>query len=329
MRLGMLYYLAVYSCAPDDKRAAADPATSQKELWRLALDRPDLRPVIAMNPAAPEELRANLLERTQARSSVAVGSPPTTWGVASSGDEGARGRRKRFPMLVVLTLAVTLVLLLAVTVVVLYGGQSPRAESTAPGAGQRAAMQDASVQPGQSEATVAQTQATEPTAPSQRTTPPVTLDALGASGCAAAAEDAGLLVAYGSEYSNGSGWGTAHAEGQLERQIVRLQQACGRNYVMQVATMAERLGATAAVNTTLHKVMATPARPAPQGAFSYDMVASPSGNIMCHLQGEYVSCGIQKFSYQDCGWPRFDMYVGLDGVVGKCGPGVPSEWEII
>ena len=124
-------------------------------------------------------------------------------------------------MLVVLTLAVTLVLLLAVTVVVLYGGQSPRAESTAPGAGQGAAMQDASVQPGQSEATVAQTQATEPTAPSQRTTPPVTLDALGASGCAAAAEDAGLLVAYGSEYSNGSGWGTAHAEGQLERQIVR------------------------------------------------------------------------------------------------------------
>lgn len=292
MRQGMLYYLAVYSCAPDDKRAAADPATSQKELWRLALDYPDLRPVIAMNPAAPEELRANLLERTQARSSVAVGSPPTTWGVASSGDEEARGRRKRFPMLVVLTLAVTLVLLLAVTVVVLYGGQSPRAESTAP---------------------------------SQRTTPPVTLDALGASGCAAAAEDAGLLVAYGSEYSNGSGWGTAHAEGQLERQIVRLQQACGRNYVMQVATMAERLGATAAVNTTLHKVMATPARPAPQGAFSYDMVASPSGNIMCHLQGEYVSCGIQKFSYQDCGWPRFDMYVGLDGVVGKCGPGVPSE----
>ena len=250
--------------------------------------------MIAMNPAAPEELRANLLERTQAPSSVAVGSPPTTWEVASSGDEEARGRRKRFPMLVVLTLAVTLVLLLAVTVVVLYGGQSPRAESTAP---------------------------------SQRTTPPVTLDALGASGCAAAAEDAGLLVAYGSEYSNGSGWGTAHAEGQLERQIVRLQQACGRNYVMQVATMAERLGATAAVNTTLHKVMATPARPAPQGAFSYDMVASPSGNIMCHLQGEYVSCGIQKFSYQDCGWPRFDMYVGLDGVVGKCGPGVPSEWE--
>ena len=202
MRLGMLYYLAVYSCAPDDKRAAADPATSQKELWRLALDYPDLRPVIAMNPAAPEELRANLLERTQAPSSVAVGSPPTTWGVASSGDEEARGRRKRFPMLVVLTLAVTLVLLLAVTVVVLYGGQSPRAESTTPGG----AMQDASVQPGQSEATVAQTQATEPTAPSQRTTPPVTLDALGASGCAAAAEDAGLLVAYGSEYSNGSQW---------------------------------------------------------------------------------------------------------------------------
>lgn len=80
MRQGMLYHLAVYSCTPDDKRAAADPATSQKELWRLALDYPDLRPVIAMNPAAPEELRANLLERTQAPSSVAVGSPPTTWG---------------------------------------------------------------------------------------------------------------------------------------------------------------------------------------------------------------------------------------------------------
>ena len=31
MRLGMLYYLAVYSCAPDDKRAAADPATSQRD----------------------------------------------------------------------------------------------------------------------------------------------------------------------------------------------------------------------------------------------------------------------------------------------------------
>ena len=110
-------------------------------------------------------------------------------------------------MLVVLALAVTAGrCVLAVTVAVLFGGQSPQAGSSTPGAGQGGAMQDASVQPGQSEATVAQTQATEPTAPSQRTTPPATLDALGASGCAAAAEDAGLLVAYGSEYSNGSQW---------------------------------------------------------------------------------------------------------------------------
>ena len=311
---------------PDDERVAADPTTSQEELWRLALDHPDLRPLIAMNPAAPKELRAGPSEGAQAPSSAAGGSPATTRRVvsAAAGDGEAGNRRKMVPVLVALMLAVTLVLVLAVTVVVLLGGQSPQVGSPAPGGEQTGASQEASGQP-EATVTVTQTEVAEPANSPQGTASPVSLEALGAKGCEEAAADADLLVAYGWEYSNDSGWDTAHAEDLLERQIVRLEQACGRNYVMRVATMAERSGATDAVNATLYRIMATPVRPAPQGAFFYDLVVSPSGNIMCHLQGEYVSCNILEFSYQDCGWPHFDMYVGLDGVVGTCGPGVPSD----
>lgn len=318
---------------PEDERLARDPMTAPQVLERLAANHPELRPMIADNPAAPAALRAKILATTRPaprpgggrademptvvfRHGAVAPTPRPQEQQPTAGDTvlmpaaSVRSPRDRRTMMILLGCAAFVVLAGIIGSLALVLGQPPNF------AGQpRESTTDTSTA----------SASASPSASATTTEPAANLDQLGASGCSAATKDAQLLVDYGKENSSDSTWKTKDAEAKVVKAMENLKRKCQDSYATQVAETAKASGATAALAGTLDKVSKKQVRPAPQGALAHQQIVSPSKNITCQLFDDRVACNVRNRDYQECpGAEAFTVSVDQQGKGATCSAGVDS-----
>ncbi len=180
-------------------------------------------------------------------------------------------------------------------------------------------------------ATSAKPSQQESTSPSPSSTASAaSLDRLGQTGCSAVSTDANLLVTFAKANSDDVKWRDLDSEGQVEQGIASLKQACGEEYVKQVAEKAKAGGATKSLATTLDRLMIADVKPIPNGALQLDRINSPSKNIDCVLYEDSVFCSLATQNYAsagipDCGSMMFNIYVDGNSQVGICNLGDPPS----